>query len=401
MHQQPETPCKQILVMALASCNLSVAPCITTTGSWCFCADDAHMTDFILPSSGQYMHACAAKPHRLLAFTGQLPAQQPLHNSLHPSGSFGPDMQHVQSGRQASPVPPPPLHTLLPRSVPYQYQPGYPQLPPYPGTPFTPALDPPGTLPSIPPLDRLPQQQHGPPSTHAQPGPGAQQLPAAIGPSSFAGMFSSPLDSQWVPDEAHTGPLQQAPAEEGLMAAPPDPEHPPPHPAGQDRAASEAVQPEQSSSEGLNVSGPGPAAAGPKPGEAGSNVDKKEEKEKGKKGDAASKSASSWQEDEKAAFMETYKVCCVLVCKSRLSVCEPYIPCNIIKHPCREAIEHMGWKSARLPGPGFTQIILAIAPRFIASILIACIAEGRRNTASSITGIVASFCVQASLDDTL
>ncbi|KAK9839557.1 hypothetical protein WJX84_000819 [Apatococcus fuscideae] len=49
------------------------------------------------------------------------------------------------------------------------------------------------------------------------------------------------------------------------------------------------------------------ASSAPRSGELDGHAEKREEKERGEKGEAARKSASSWQEDEKAAFMETYK----------------------------------------------------------------------------------------------
>ncbi|KAK9819027.1 hypothetical protein WJX74_007162 [Apatococcus lobatus] len=238
---------------------------------------------------------------------GQLPAQQPLHNSLHPSGAFG-FVQHDQGFRQTSPAPPGPLNPgLLPRSAPYQ-RPSYPQLPPYPGTPFPPALDPQGSLPDFPPLDHLPRQQHGSQPGHTQPSPAGQHLPTAFKPASFLGTFTSPADAAWAPPEARTGPLQQSAAQDRLQGTPSDTEHGPVDgPVDREKAGKEALQLERSSSEVRNVSVAGLSSAEPKPGEAGSNMEKKEEGEKAKKADAANKSASSWQEDEKAAFMETYK----------------------------------------------------------------------------------------------
>lgn len=125
-------------------------------------------------------------------------------------------------------------------------------------------------------------------------------------------MFSGPMDAQWGTPEAQTENPQQAPTQDRLQGAPSDPRHSPLDAGGKERAASDAAQAERSSSEGPNASGTGLTPVEPRPGEAGPSGDRKEEKETGKKGDAASKSASSWQEDEKAAFMETYKVSCSL-----------------------------------------------------------------------------------------
>lgn len=133
-------------------------------------------------------------------------------------------------------------------------------------------------------------------------------MPGGLRSAPFAAMFRGPNDSQWGTREAPAGPSQQAPAEDRLQGAPSDPEPGPVDASAKERAALDTAHAERSSSEGPNASGTGLLPAEPKPAEAGLSGDRKEEKETGKKGDAASKSASSWQEDEKAAFMETYKV---------------------------------------------------------------------------------------------
>ncbi len=185
----------------------------------------------------------------------------------------------------------------------HQSSSGYPSLPPYPHTSYSAFMRTQdgrytAELPRFDPFQTIQPQPQNSQQLPLHNGPGDSGSTDFRHPISLPSMLSNPMDA-WRGSLPHASHPQES-RTHGSSAISQSDEDPAPV-----RDRSQGKPPaERSSSEGAagNVAGPGSATAKLSEGPSG---DRKDEREKG---EAARKSASSWQEDEKAAFLETYKV---------------------------------------------------------------------------------------------